>query len=46
VSSTFAVFKISHLHKGQLSFAVRAAKIASGEPKVSLITQVSQSSHK
>ena len=46
ISSTFAVIKVSHLHKGQLSFAVKAAKVASGEPKVSLITQVGQSSHK
>lgn len=44
--STFTVLKVSHLHKGQLSFAVRAAKIGSGEPKVSLTTQVSQSSHR
>jgi len=46
VGSTFTVLKISHLHKGQLRFAVRAAKIGSGAPKVSLTTQVSQSSHK
>jgi hypothetical protein len=46
ISSTFAVIKVSHLHKGQLSFAVKAAKVASGEPKVSLTTQVGQSSHK
>ena len=46
ISSTFAVIKVSHLHKGQLSFAVRAAKVGSGEPKVSLTTQVGQSSHK
>jgi hypothetical protein len=46
VSSTFAVIKVSHLHKGQLRFAVRAVKIASGEPKVSLTTQVGQSSHR
>lgn len=45
-SSTFTVLTVSHLHKGQLNFAVRAAKIGSGEPKVSLTTQVSQSSHK
>jgi hypothetical protein len=45
-SSTFTVLTVSHLHKGQLSFAVRAAKVGSGEPKVSLITQVSQSSHR
>lgn len=44
--STFTVIKVSHLHKGQLSFAVKAAKIGSGEPKVSLITQVSQGSHR
>jgi hypothetical protein len=46
LSSTFAVIKVSHLHKGQLSFAVKAAKVGSGEPKVSLTTQVGQSSHK
>ncbi len=46
VGSTFTVLKVSHLHKGQLRFAVRAAKIGSGAPKVSLTTQVSQSSHK
>lgn len=46
VGSTYTVLKISHLHKGQLSFAVRAVKVGSGEPKVSLTTQVSQSSHK
>ncbi|HEU4736809.1 MAG TPA: hypothetical protein VFS48_07275 [Solirubrobacterales bacterium] len=45
-SSTFTVLTVSHLHKGRLSFAVRAAKIGSGAPKVSLITQVSQSSHR
>jgi hypothetical protein len=46
VSSTFAVIKVSHLHKGQLSFAVKAAAVGSGAPKVSLTTQVGQSSHK
>jgi von Willebrand factor type A domain len=46
VGSTYTVLKISHLHKGRLSFAVKAVKIGSGEPKVSLTTQVSQSSHK
>jgi hypothetical protein len=46
VGSTYTVLKISHLHKGQLSFAVKAVKVGSGEPKVSLTTQVSQSSHK
>jgi hypothetical protein len=46
ISSTFAVIKVAHLHKGQLSFAVKAATVGSGEPKVSLTTQVGQSSHK
>jgi hypothetical protein len=46
VSATFAVVKVSHLHKGRLSFAVKAAKIGSGQPKVSLTTQVGQSSRK
>jgi von Willebrand factor type A domain len=46
VSSTFAVIKVSHLHKGQLRFAVKAATVGSGEPKVSLTTQVGQSSRK
>jgi hypothetical protein len=46
ISSTFAVIKVSHLHKGQLSFAVKAATVGSGEPKVSLTTQVGQSPHK
>jgi hypothetical protein len=46
ISSTFAVIKVSHLHKGQLSFAVKAAKVGSGVPKVNLTTQVGQSSHK
>lgn len=45
-SSTFTVVKVSGLHKGQLRFSVKAARIASGEPKVSLITQVGQSSRK
>jgi hypothetical protein len=46
VGTTYAVLKVSRLHKGQLRFAVRAAKVGSGEPKVSLTTQVSQSSHR
>lgn len=46
LSSTFAVVKVSHLHKGQLRFSVKAAKVGSGEPKVSLTTQVGQSSHR
>lgn len=46
VSSTFTVLQVSHLHKGRLNFKVRAAKVGSGEPKVSLTTQVSQSARK
>jgi hypothetical protein len=45
-SATFTVLQVSHLHKGTLRFAVRAAKIGSGEPQVSLTTQVSQSAHR
>jgi len=45
-SSTFTVLKVSNLRKGRLSFRVRAAKIGSGAPKVSLTTQVSQSAQK
>lgn len=37
---TFLVAKVSGLHKGTLRFAVKAAKIGSGEPKVKLTTQV------
>ncbi|HEY2335182.1 MAG TPA: hypothetical protein VGH58_09270 [Solirubrobacterales bacterium] len=46
VSSTFAVLKVSRLHKGQLHFAVKATKIGSGAPKVTLTTQVGQSSRR
>lgn len=46
VSSTFTVLEVSHLHRGRLSFKVRAARVGSGEPKVSLTTQVSQSARK
>jgi hypothetical protein len=45
-SSTFAVVKVSHLRKGRLHFAVKATKIGSGAPKVTLTTQVGQSSHR
>ncbi len=40
--STFAVVKVSRLVKGKLRFAVKATTIASGQPKVTLTTQVSQ----
>jgi hypothetical protein len=46
VSTTFAVLKVSHLRKGKLHFAVKATTIGSGAPKVSLTTQVGQSSHR
>jgi von Willebrand factor type A domain len=45
-STTFTVLKVSSLRKGRLHFSVKAAKVASGAPKVSLTTQVSQSSHR
>ncbi len=44
-SSTFTVVKVSGLRKGQLHFAVKATTIGSGAPKVTLTTQVGQSSH-
>jgi hypothetical protein len=46
VSTTFTVLKVSHLRKGKLHFAVKATAIGSGAPKVSLTTQVGQSSHR
>jgi hypothetical protein len=45
-SSTFTVLKVSRLHKGLLHFSVKATKIGSGAPKVTLTTQVGQSSRK
>jgi hypothetical protein len=44
-SSTFTVLHVSGLKKGTLRFAVKAAKVASGEPQATLTTQVGQSSH-
>jgi hypothetical protein len=44
--STFAVVKVSRLVKGTLSFKVQAATVGSGQPKVTLTTQVSQSRRK
>jgi hypothetical protein len=41
--STFAVVKVSRLVKGKLKFKVRATTIGSGQPQVTLTTQVSQS---
>lgn len=45
-SSTFQVLKVSHLRKGRLVFKVKAATVASGEPKATLTTQVSQISRR
>jgi hypothetical protein len=45
-STTFTVLKVSHLRKGELHFSVKATAVGSGAPKVTLTTQVSQSSHK
>ncbi len=42
-SSTFMVLQVSKLHKGKLIFKVKATKIGSLEPKVTLTTQVTQS---
>lgn len=41
--STFAVVKVSRLVKGTLRFKVKATTVGSGQPKVTLTTQVSQS---
>jgi hypothetical protein len=41
--ATFLVVKLSSLVKGTLQFKVRATKIGSGAPKVTLTTQVTQS---
>jgi hypothetical protein len=40
--ATFAVVKVTRLVKGKLRFAVKATKIGSGAPQVTLTTQVSQ----
>jgi hypothetical protein len=44
--STFAVVKVTHLVKGNLRFTVKATRIGSGQPKVTLTTQVSQTRRK
>lgn len=41
-SSTFSVVEVKGLSKGNLRFEVKATKVGSGEPKVTLTTQVSQ----
>jgi von Willebrand factor type A domain len=43
--ATFVVVKVTHLVRGKLHFKVNAATIGSGQPKVSLTTQVSQARH-
>jgi hypothetical protein len=45
-SSTFMVVKVSRLRKGRLRFSVKAAKVGSGEPRVTLVTQVSRGSRR
>jgi hypothetical protein len=45
-SPTFTVLKVSGLTKGKLSFKVRATAIGSGQPQVTLTTQVGQAGAK
>jgi hypothetical protein len=45
-SQTFTVLKVSGLTKGKLTFRVKAATIGSGQPQVTLTTQVGQSAAK
>lgn len=45
-SSTFSIAKVSKLRKGTLRFKVQATTIGSGAPKVTLTTQVGQSTHR
>jgi len=45
-SSTFTILKVSKLKKGTLRFKIKAAKVASGAGKATVITQVGQSRHK
>ena len=42
-SATFTVLTVSRLSKGTLSFKVKATRVGSGQPKVTLTTQVRQS---
>jgi hypothetical protein len=41
-SQTFTILKVSGLRKGKLRFRLKATKIGSGQPKVTLTTQVSR----
>jgi hypothetical protein len=43
--ATFLLVKVSHLVRGKLRFKVKATTVGSGQPKVSLTTQVSQARH-
>lgn len=45
-SSTFILVKVTNLTSGQLKFKVKATKVGSLEPKVTLTTQVTQARHK
>jgi hypothetical protein len=45
-SATFTILKISRLKAGTLRFKVKATKVGSGAPQVTLTTQVSQSRNK
>jgi hypothetical protein len=44
--ATFAIVKVTHLVKGRLRFTVKATKIGSGQPQVTLTTQVSQTNRR
>jgi hypothetical protein len=44
--ATFSVVKVTRLVKGTLRFTVKATKVGSGQPKVTLTTQVSQTRRK
>lgn len=44
--ATFLVVKVGNLTKGSLRFKVRATRIGSGQPSVSLTTQVTQSARR
>jgi hypothetical protein len=45
-SQTFTILKVSRLRKGKLRFKVKATKVGSGQPKVTLTTQVSRGRNK
>jgi hypothetical protein len=45
-SSTFILVKVTRLRSGELKFKVKATKVGSPEPRVTLTTQVTQGRHK